>query len=85
VSTSRCGTATLTVTSSEYLAAPRDSGEPTATLVIAPAPELGLIPWDLLTVHDDVRLPVTLRFPICSWRYRSLFAVGSCDVDSGEA
>ena len=40
----------------EYLAAPRDSGEPEATLVVAPAPELGLVPWDLLTVHDDARL-----------------------------
>ena len=40
----------------EYLAAPRDSGEPNATLVVAPAPELGLVPWDLLTVRDDARL-----------------------------
>jgi hypothetical protein len=40
----------------EYLAAQRDGGEPTATVVVAPAPELGLVPWDLLTVQHDVRL-----------------------------
>lgn len=40
----------------EYLAAPRKPGAPAATVVVAPAPELGLVPWDLLTVHHDVRL-----------------------------
>lgn len=41
----------------EYLTAARnDTTGSATTVVVAPAPQLGLVPWDLLTVHDDVRL-----------------------------
>jgi hypothetical protein len=39
----------------EFLAAATTTATP-ATVVIAPSPELGLVPWELLPVDDDVRL-----------------------------
>jgi len=51
------GTLLLPAVLREYLAAvPADPGQPTTTVVVAPAPELGFVPWDLLIIADDVRL-----------------------------
>ena len=49
----RLGTLLLPAVLREYLASFEPTETPATTVVVAPGPDLGQIPWELLTVRDD--------------------------------